>query len=970
VRPIPSAINTRARVSSNQWKLRLDLRLLLCVALALAATLVAYQAPARGGVAIGWLGDRLFVAADAGAAAADSTRLYADELTGDAPQGRSRWTRGVAELAFPGLGRGNLNLVLTMQGWPTLPPGAPTDQPEVVVSVEGSEVARLRPDATWRDYPVVVPAQVRRNGDLTLRLATSHTFTNALAPDGSLIADPRPKGVRLAGLTIESDDHGLRRLLLPSQTSAALMALTAALLYLALRRLIGPGRAFVVTVLLVGLLALALAIARVWAAALLPAVARGSVLVLVLAYTPPLLRLYGRLLARYRRGHALAYGLLAATLGWIALLLLQRLWRGELWDRDAFWAEFPDSLLYLVFLAALIALLLLQRNQGLPLALAQLQRRLLGGWLTPTLLFVGGGLWLGYQALLLRDLPMIGHADYADNGVVARNLLAGRGYVVDYVTQFYRLYNGGADVTRPQETWPLLQPLFIAPFFAAFGPSAWAARLPNLVFNALLLLLIYRMGAQLWDRRVGLCAALLTLTNILFFNMTIYATSDLAFVAFVTGALYCLYCCVQAWHQGLGGWGWLTSSGLLTGLMLLQRPSAGVIAAGMGLWLLSMGLKINGFSPSRLRPLLLKGVAWGSIALALLAPYLVRNLQTFDGKLFYSTESHDAWVIDYTPDWDYIYNVYTPEPPLNGPGVPDRSWLLRWGFDRTLRKFEVQWERVRNLLLPVWENGALTLATKPEDRSDTLLHTMGGWLALLALPLALRRRARLLSLLLVAFGPYLVFLIYYWHIEERYLPLLIPWLALFGMGLLWATHDRLARLQGGRWAGLALALVVAVLAATVQPSRQQIAEKVRDEPVLWGPDLEAYQWLRTLPPDTVVMARGPWQLNFYSEQPALMIPNTSDVDELLYIASYYRARYLVVETRQNAGPYARAVLRQLTIDKENGEACRPTPPGEARPDGRLAVAYCSGFYTLENGNRYQTVVYALPEGTGIARGRP
>ena len=115
-------------------------------------------------------------------------------------------------------------------------------------------------------------------------------------------------------------------------------------------------------------------------------------------------------------------------------------------------------------------------------------------------------IWIGYEAYVVAGLPYVGHADYADNAVVARNLLAGRGWVVDYVTQYYQLYSG---VTRPQETWPLLQPVWIVPFFALFGPTAWAAKIPNLLFTAALALLIYTAGARLWDRRVGLTAALI-----------------------------------------------------------------------------------------------------------------------------------------------------------------------------------------------------------------------------------------------------------------------------------------------------------------------------------------------------------------------------------------------------------------------------------------------------------------------------
>ena len=129
-------------------------------------------------------------------------------------------------------------------------------------------------------------------------------------------------------------------------------------------------------------------------------------------------------------------------------------------------------------------------------------------YLAPGLLGLGlllYGLWL---LQLLPQVPWIGHADYADNAVVARNLAAGRGYVVDYLAQFYRTYPSS---THPAETWPILQPTLIAPFFALFGPQEWAARLPNLLLLLGLGAAVYAFGSRSWDRRVGLLAAGFTL---------------------------------------------------------------------------------------------------------------------------------------------------------------------------------------------------------------------------------------------------------------------------------------------------------------------------------------------------------------------------------------------------------------------------------------------------------------------------
>jgi hypothetical protein len=170
-------------------------------------------------------------------------------------------------------------------------------------------------------------------------------------------------------------------------------------------------------------------------------------------------------------------------------------------------------------------------------------------------------LLLGYALAALYLLPRvdwIGHADYADNAVVARNLAAGRGYVVDYVAQFYKDYPG---ITHPAETWPILQPTLIAPFFLAFGPEAWAARLPNLLLLLALAAAVYIFGARWWDRRVGLLAAAFTLFHPYFFQTVLYPINDLAFTFFALLTIGLAWEAVQtgetrlALGLGAGGWG-------------------------------------------------------------------------------------------------------------------------------------------------------------------------------------------------------------------------------------------------------------------------------------------------------------------------------------------------------------------------------------------------------------------------------
>ena len=114
-------------------------------------------------------------------------------------------------------------------------------------------------------------------------------------------------------------------------------------------------------------------------------------------------------------------------------------------------------------------------------------------------------------------------------------------------------------------------------------------------------------------------------------------------------------------------------------------------------------------------------------------------------------------------------------------------------------------------------------------------------------------------------------------------------------------------------------LVVAAVAGVVSFSRPDIAKKVRVEPgpELWQPDLTAYAWLdANLPPDAAVMTRIPWQLNWHTERPALMIPNTSDRALLLEIARQYGVEYLALENQQRVKGDAGQLLAPL-LDHNN-----------------------------------------------------
>ncbi|MFN3374283.1 MAG: ArnT family glycosyltransferase, partial [Chloroflexus sp.] len=497
----------------------------------------------------------------------------------------------------------------------------------------------------------------------------------------------------------------------------------------------------------------------------------GLLVLLVIAYRQPLLALIQMLVRRYGQSRALSYGLVAVALLCFGYVLLHAIHWAAAAGVRLFWQTFPDSLLLALLGTALVALGLNYGRAGLPRlsdAIVDWFAARRGAWIVVGTFAL---IWLGFEAFVAATLPYVGHADYSDNAIVARNLVRGRGWVVDYISQFYYRYES---LTRPQETWPLLQPVWIAPFFVLFGPTAWAAKIPNFIFDIILLGLIYAVGSWLWDRRVGVTAAILVLTNYLFFRLSIYVTNDLGFVVFNMAAIASL---LRSQTEPVRRWRWLLISAVCTGLMMLQKPSGAMFALGMGLWQLSLITnELRATLDWRQRWQLLRAglapvVVWAAVALLILSPYLARNMILF-GKPVYSTESYDAWVLDYRgvsgDAWSEIYRVFAPE--WGGPGLPDRSWIMRWGFDATLTKFETQVRELRAYLMPAWPGAPEPFAALfSHDARKNILTPLGAWLALAGVLAAAAYRRRWLSLMVFAYTPYIIFMLTYWRTnEERY----------------------------------------------------------------------------------------------------------------------------------------------------------------------------------------------------------
>lgn len=627
----------------------------------------------------------------------------------------------------------------------------------------------------------------------------------------------------------------------------------------------------------------------------------------------------GLLLLRLVGGERVIWAALAGSAGLIPWLLLPLIVPSGL----NLWYT-PFYLAGLGGLAAIVTLLAWRDtvSNGLSRFLEQLEH---SPRLARNILWAGILVYSLYALGIIVQMDYIGHADYADNAVAARNIVQGKGYSLDYAAQFYEKYN----LPRAADTWPPLQPFLIVPFYLVFGVSTWAAKLPNLLLAIALAWAIFHYGSRLFNRRTALAAALLTMVAVIpafstspaFFESIAYPINDLPFtlLAFLNFCFWLLdfklkkpepvpaagivevnegepggaeiqpastpapvpsgrfralvtnfYNPVSPLHD----WLQIAIAGLLAGLLFLSKPSGGILLVGLGLWLLWRKY----LAPNKIwlpwRTILL----WAGATLLVISPYIVRNLLHF--KSFYrSTEQWDAWITKWNPPDENIYNLFKP---FSNQELPGPRQLLEFGWDSNLNAIANQFRKFFGHL------------TAGELLSPLLMALVV--LGLLVLP---RRPLRLFSLIGGTFLLYWLAFSVLWHYEPRYYLVWLPWAYLFGMyGLIW-LYDKISasdpmepgksRRKTGSWLVVTIFLIIGV---------PGVAALLEDGPLYTRPTgmVIAADWLKqNTPANAVVMSRNVWELSFHSNRKSVMTPNNASLNQVKDIMRTYGARYVQLD---------------------------------------------------------------------------
>ena len=546
--------------------------------------------------------------------------------------------------------------------------------------------------------------------------------------------------------------------------------------------------------------------------------------------------------------------------------------------------------------------------------------------LAATIVFAGVALWA------IPQVAWIGHADYAENANIARNLVEGRGLTVNYTAQFYI---DRPQLTHPADTWPLLQPLLIAPFFALFGPQTWAAKLPNLVILLALAWAVFYAGSRLWDRRAGLIAGLLTLLHPYFFNTILFPINDLAFTAIFFALVWLVWRAAEGSDRDIAQ----AASrpyvailiGALAGLLIWSKPSGATLLVGLGLgaaWV--WWRRRKGHTPNTEGSRVVEGIPWRGVAIAggafalTVLPLLIRNMLDF-GSPFYSTEGSDAWILRYWPsyEWENIYKYYV------GSELPHPRWIVggKFGYQNLFDAIGINFSWV-------WLKGVMSNVSA----SDFVIGPIPLLGALLGLLTASRRAIRLFGLVFFSIGLYALFILLYWHFEGRYFQVLIPWCyLLLAGGLVWLADIVSAAWRGG--AGkIASATALVVLAGlflwpSFDPIKDDLTYTTRPTSFTVAMD-----WLvQNSTPVDVVMTRDPWELNWHSRRRAVMIP-FDDLTTIKEVAQRYGVTML-----QLGGPTDGINVANCPAD---ANATGGFPTGTRPALGKLYCGYEIPGFTL------------------------
>jgi 4-amino-4-deoxy-L-arabinose transferase-like glycosyltransferase len=512
------------------------------------------------------------------------------------------------------------------------------------------------------------------------------------------------------------------------------------------------------------------------------------------------------------------------------------------------------------------------------------------------LLLIGGLAAFLWKLGIVSALQFVGFGDPAAYSEMAESLLQGRGFEVDYISMYFRKFS--PDISHPEDTWPPLYPVLIAPFFAVMGKSAVAAKLPSLLLSCF----VFPLIVYLLARRIARSEAVALVSGIsilLFgpvFSWSLYAGADIAFGLLVVLALYFTV-------KGFEDSRWFIPMGAALALSYYAK-ALGIVAAGgvIAYYVLRRLLYRPRFPLNRDDLRFGLGVA---LLLAMLLPWFVRNTIHFDDPLF-SNHKHVAGYVGWEPWEEKTYAVYwDEEPPSAWDKFQQPVRLALRTLEHVYNHFRILFVRMNPLLSRKDEDTSVVSrqANIPPFSIRDISTYAYGFPALLGVALfiggALLRRQGIYRLARPEYGLFLVVgsvlvlsVSMLWVPDHRLNTPIIPLVMIMGWTTLYSLLARIPRLPSH-------AVTIALLALSALWAGFEIKDlrhAQNQEAFPWREQAQSVMalgdWIESNAPDSIVMAKDPMCIHFYSDAKAVRLP-TGPLSRVLDVARYHRLTHMI-----------------------------------------------------------------------------
>lgn len=510
------------------------------------------------------------------------------------------------------------------------------------------------------------------------------------------------------------------------------------------------------------------------------------------------------------------------------------------------------------------------------------------------IIIVGLGIF-SFKCWIVYPVKFPGHFDNIAYADMADSFIHGQGFSADYVTLHFIKYP--QDIRHPEDHWPPLHSIAIAPFFFLFGKTVFAGKLPSMLISSLFLpMAVYFLAKELSKSRiVGVCSALNIMNFPFFFSQSIKTLSDITYTFVIClSVLFAI--------KGRENGRYFYPMGACIGLAYYAKGSALVLIPAYLFFYVYHRQNIKMLFTDRYY---VKGLL---IALLVILPWFIRNTIYYKNPL-HSTQNYVAGYIGWESWEPKTFHVYWDEKPP--------SWI-----DGKLSKGVGKVAKMSGKYMKTYFWWMLMdIRTSPPKKisfASTIGKCFRGFPKLLGgIPICLfsipailysffRWQDRNSSIIWFISLSMVIFLSVFWSPINRLLDPVIPliislgWVSyfiLFKRLFCWTKYNRQIVI-------LLLCIILFIVLGYSVNSIYHSWQKGKSGNVFPYADgkrelawMDVSKWLRNnVPKDSVIMAHEPKSVHYFSNLKAVKIPYDG-LEDIIRVMKYYRVTHVIPCTK-------------------------------------------------------------------------